>query len=108
MVIPLKADESGTIRVSSTRVTLESLIGYYKQGETVEDLHRGFPTVPLKDVHAVVAYYLANTEEVDAYLHEQREKGKAIRAYWEAQYPPKLTREDVMARWEAKKRGENP
>ena len=47
VVLPLKLDEHGAIRVSGTRVTLDTLISFYLQGETPKDLHEGFPAVPL-------------------------------------------------------------
>ncbi|MDX2136896.1 MAG: DUF433 domain-containing protein [Chloroflexota bacterium] len=66
VTLPLHMDEPGAIRVSDTRVTLDVLIAFYRQGESPEALHDGFPTVPLADIYAVIAYYLANQAEVDA------------------------------------------
>jgi uncharacterized protein (DUF433 family) len=103
--VPLKTDEHGDIRVSGTRVTLHTLLSFYKQGGSPEDLHRGFPTVPLPDVYAVIAYYLANRETVDAYLRQVDEEADRIQAEWEARHPPP-TREELLARLEARKRGE--
>jgi uncharacterized protein (DUF433 family) len=79
ITIPLHTDEHGAIRVSGTRVTLDVLINYYLQGETPEDLHEGFPTVPLTDIYAVITYYLANKAEVDAYLARRRAEAAHIR-----------------------------
>lgn len=66
MTIPLQTDEHGTIRVSGTRVTLDSIINYY----TPEALHEGFPTVSLTDLYAVIAYYLLHQDELDEYLQQ--------------------------------------
>ena len=68
VALPLKLGEDGAIRVSGTRITLDTLISFYQQSETPEDLHEGFPTVPLADIYAVIAYYLAHQVEVDTYL----------------------------------------
>lgn len=84
--IPLQTDEHGTIRVSGTRVTLDTLINYYKQGESPADLHEGVPIVPLADIHAVIAYYLRNQAEVDAYVQVQNELAERVRAENEAAY----------------------
>ncbi len=67
IAVPVRTDEDGVIRVGQTRVTLVTLISFYKQGESPEALHEAFPTVSLGDVYAVVAYYLAHQAEVDAY-----------------------------------------
>jgi len=36
-------------------------------------LWKGFPTVPLTDMYAVIAYYLAHHDEVDDYLKYREE-----------------------------------
>jgi len=96
-------DEHGAIRVSGTRVTLDSIINYYLQGESPEDLHEGFPTVPLTDIYAVIAYYLAHRDELDGYLKRRKDEGERIRQEMEAKYPPKVTRAELLKRLEVKK-----
>lgn len=66
--VPLAVDEHGIIRVAGSRVPLETILGFYLQGQSAEELADGFPTVGLANVHAVLAYYLHNRDEVDAYL----------------------------------------
>src|SRR5262245_46090262 len=88
MIIPLHTDEHGGIRVSGTRVTLDTILACYQQGDTPEDIHTGFPTVPLTDVYAVIAYYLAHRDEVDTYLKQRQEEGERIRREIEANYTP--------------------
>ena len=88
MIIPLRADAHGAIRVSDTRVTLDTLIARYHQGDSPEAIHEGFPTVPLTDIYAVIAYYLAHRDEVDAYLRERDEEAERIRQEVEANYTP--------------------
>ena len=68
--VPLRTDEGGVIRVANTRVTLLTIVGSYLSGETPELIHEGFPTVTLADIYAVIAYYLANQAEIDAYMQE--------------------------------------
>jgi uncharacterized protein (DUF433 family) len=101
VTLPLQMDEHGAIRVSGTRVTLDTLLAFYQQGETPEALHEGFTTVPLADIYAVIAYYLANRNEVDAYLKQREIEGERIRQEWEARHPP-LTKAELLARLEAK------
>jgi len=99
--LPLHQDEDNNIRVSGTRVTLDTIIGFYRQGETPEDLHEGFPTVPLADIYAVIGYYLAHQDEVDAYLKQRDEEAERIRQEWETRNPPP-TKAELLARLEAK------
>ena len=95
--VPLHTDENGVMRVSNTRVTLYTLIGFFNQGESPDALHAGFPTVPLADIYAVIAYYLAHREAVDAYLRQVDEEGNQMRQKWEALKPP-VTRAELQAR----------
>ena len=88
MIVPLQTDTHGTIHVSGTRVTLDTLIAYYQQGESPEDLHEGFPTISLTDIYAVISYYLSHRDELDAYLNRRREEADRLRENIEAQYTP--------------------
>ena len=82
---PLQMDESGTIRVGGTRVTLETIVELYKDGHTADELRDAFPTVSLADIHTVIGYYLRHRREVDAYLEGQQREGVEIRRKLEAQ-----------------------
>ena len=105
VTLPLKMDEHGAIRVSGTRITLDTLLAFYQQGETPEDLHEGFSTVPLADIYAVIAYYLAHDAEVDAYLKRRDEEAESIRQEWEARTPPP-SKAELLARLDARRRDE--
>jgi hypothetical protein len=72
-------------------------------------LHAGFPTVPLSDIYAVIAYYLSHRAEVDSYLKRRIDEAERIRQEVEAKYPPKVTRAEFQARLDARqgKQGAN-
>jgi uncharacterized protein (DUF433 family) len=107
MDIPLHTDKDGVIRVGGTRVTLETIVGAHQRGDTVEDIARGFPTVKLADIHAVISYYLNHQDEVEAYLRYVDEEAEKIRRKFEALPTSKpLTREMLEARLEAKRKGQ--
>lgn len=74
--VPIRTDEHGVIRVGKTRVTLLTIVGRYRVGDTPEQIHEGFPTVSVADIYAVIAYYLANQEAVDTYI--QRIEAEAV------------------------------
>jgi uncharacterized protein (DUF433 family) len=88
MIIPLQMDEHGAIRVSGTRVTLDTVIARYHQGDSPEAIHEGFDTLPLNDIYAVIAYYLAHRDELDAYLQRREEEAERIRQEVEGNYTP--------------------
>ena len=89
MTIPLRMDEHGGIRVSGTRVTLDVIIARYQQGNSPEAIHESFDTVPVTDIYAIIAYYLAHRDELDAYLERRSEEAKRLRQETEASYTPK-------------------
>ncbi len=85
---PLYETEQGAIRVQGTRVSLDTVIACFSQGYTAENIVRSFDTLKLRDVYAIIAYYLDNKEAVDAYIKRQQEKGEEIRRRFEALSPP--------------------
>jgi uncharacterized protein (DUF433 family) len=74
--VPLRVDESGTIRVGNTRITLDVLLGYLLSGVTPEQVvsDEWYPTLSLADVHGVLAYYYRHRTELDEYLRCRREE----------------------------------
>ena len=78
-VVPLTLTESGTIRVTGSRVSLDSIIWQYLQGHSAEQINESFPSLKLADIHAVISYYLNHSAEVEEYLRHQADKAEAIR-----------------------------
>jgi uncharacterized protein (DUF433 family) len=67
-----------TIRVIGSRITLETLVGFFQQGQTVEDLARGFPTLSLAQIKSVIDWYLAHQREADEYLEDGEAVAEAL------------------------------
>ena len=104
--LPLRADESGTIRIGGKRVTLESVIADFERGATPEQIVEDFDVLKLADVYYVIGYYLRHRDEVDRYIQHQRDENARLRAEWEAKHPPKVTKADLLARLEERRRQE--
>ena len=103
--VPIKEDDHGVIRVSGTRVTLKTIIGRYRTGDTPDLIHEGFPIVPLSDVYAIIAYYLANREAVDRYIEVADAEAEHVRREIEANYTPEQqARIDRLRQLAAQKR----
>ena len=108
MTVPLRVEPDGAVRVSrpQTRVNLDLVILGYKDGETPEETHRRLPTVDLADIYLVIAYYLHNTEEVEAYLRKIDEEWEQAKAEIDALHPDtheKMAR--IRARYAAMQQG---
>lgn len=104
LIIPLREDPPGVLRVGKSRVLLELVIHAFQQGKTPESIVQSYDTLDLSDVYAVVSYYMANPDPIDEYLRECDVRAEAVRQRIEAsQLPRESLRELIMAR--AKARG---
>lgn len=77
--VPLRIDDTGTIRVGSSRVTLDVLLQYWRTGMTPEEIARGLDTINLADVHGALAYYFRHQTEIDHYLRRREEEAEKLR-----------------------------
>ena len=57
------------LHVRGTRVGVEQILIAYRNGLLPEAIAIEFPTVGLEAVHGVIACYLRNQQELDAYLN---------------------------------------
>lgn len=100
--VPLRLDDSGTLRVGKTRVTLDTVIGAFGAGESAEMIAHWYPTLHLDDVYAAIAYYLKHQQEVDRYLAERQREAAELRREVESMCPPDALRTKLLARMQAK------
>jgi uncharacterized protein (DUF433 family) len=98
VAVPLHTDPHGTVRVGGTRVTLQTLLASFLDGDTPEQIVQDFDTLKLADVYAVIAYYLKNRAAVDAYLEDERKQGADVRRKMETVFDQAGLRERLLAR----------
>lgn len=97
-IIPLETDADGVIRVSQTRVTLDTIVTAFKEGATAEEIAQQYPTVPLADVYYVIGYYLRRKDEVEAYLGKREKEANQLQNQMEARFNPVGIRERLTAK----------
>ena len=56
--------------IEETRISLDSVVYAFLNGESPESIAQNFPLLPLEQVYGAVAFYLANKELIDGYLKE--------------------------------------
>lgn len=95
--VPLHTDQDGVIRVSGTRLTLETVVAGFHAGATPEELCEDFPGLELADVYAVLTYTLRHRTEVDGYLAERRHQAEAIRREIQASPANRRLRQRLLA-----------
>ena len=54
--------------IAGTGMSVRAVAVRYLQGESAEQIAADIPDIPLSHIHAAVAYYLANREQIDAEL----------------------------------------
>jgi uncharacterized protein (DUF433 family) len=96
--VPLSQDQAGVLRITGTRVSLDSVIFAFREGATPEEIVQQYSTLDLKDVYAVVGYYLQNLTEVENYLARRRAEHQEIRKEIESRFDPHGIRERLLAR----------
>jgi uncharacterized protein (DUF433 family) len=82
--VPLRVDDTGTIRVGQSRVTLDVLLQYWRQGMKPEEIARGLDTLTLADVHGALAYYYRHQPEIEKYLRRRENEAEKLRQQIEA------------------------
>jgi uncharacterized protein (DUF433 family) len=97
-VPPLAADATGVFRVGNSRVTLDTVIGAFRDGATAEEIAEQYPSISLGQVYAVIAYYLAHADEVDDYLRAREQRAAEVRQANERLFDPIGIRARLMTR----------
>ena len=61
----------GRPKISGTGLTVSRIAGWYKTGMTPDEIALEYPHLTLAQVHAALAYYHANQEEVENDLDDE-------------------------------------
>lgn len=95
---PLTSAEDGTIRITGSRVTLDSVVHQFKSGATAEQIQEDFPSLQLRDIYGAIAYYLQNTQAVEEYLRAQEQAAAQTRREIQGQQDTSGLRERLRQR----------
>jgi len=79
-VAPLTFWEDGSIRIGSSRVTLDCIVHEFASGSTGEQIQDDFPTLSLREIYGAVSYYLDHEHQVEDYLQRRDQEAARIRA----------------------------
>lgn len=58
----------GAYWIAGTRVSLDSIVYAFHEGQTPESIAQSFPSVSLEKIYGAIAFYLAHREQIDHYL----------------------------------------
>jgi uncharacterized protein (DUF433 family) len=75
------AIRGGRPKIAGTGLTVRRIVGWYKMGMNPEEITLEYPHLTLAQVHAALAYYHANREEIEADIAQE----EVASAHWEHQ-----------------------
>jgi len=95
---PLTFGDDNTVRITGSRVTLDSIVHAFQHGATAEQIQDSFPSLTLREIYGAIAYYLEHQEQMDAYLQAQRQAAEETRRAIESRQNSAVLRERIRAR----------
>lgn len=98
--LPLIMDTDGVVRVSGTRVTLDTIIYAFLDGATAEEIAQQYPSLSLPDVYSVIGYYLNQKTKVNKYLQRREKNASKTKLENESRFDPDGVRDRLLARKE--------
>ena len=69
----------GAYRITGTRVSLDSVVYAFLDGQSAESIAQSFPVLTLEQVYGAITFYLAHRTEVDEYLRQGEADFEALR-----------------------------
>ncbi|MBW4499511.1 MAG: DUF433 domain-containing protein [Scytonema hyalinum WJT4-NPBG1] len=96
--IPLTIDANGVVRISKSRVTLDTVVTAFLEGCTAEEITEQYPSLQLSDIYSVIGYYLRHQAEVDDYLMMRQRLNTEVRQEVEKRFNPVGIRDRLLAR----------
>ncbi len=101
--VPLRVDADGVIRVGATRVTLDLVLDYFKQGIGPEGIAQKLPAITRAEVYGAITYSLQHQAEIEAYLRQGEAEADRIRRELEDRFNPVGLRAKLVARLAGRK-----
>ncbi len=72
--------KEGGYRIAGTRVSLDSIVLAFLEGLSPETIATEcFPVLMLEQVYGAITFYLANRQEIDAYLQKSDKEFESLR-----------------------------
>jgi uncharacterized protein (DUF433 family) len=82
----------GAWRIADSRVSLDSVVHAYLEGQSPEAIALDFPALSLEQIHGSLAFYLRHRTEIHQYLMNQDARWERLRQESEAAHGPLLNR----------------
>jgi uncharacterized protein (DUF433 family) len=60
----------GGYYIAGTRVSLDSVVYAFREGDSPETIQQNFPSLSLEQIYGAIAFYLGHQREVDANIRQ--------------------------------------
>src|SRR3954465_6061949 len=80
------------LRIRGSRVSLDSVVHGYREGQQVEQIAMDFPSLTFEQIHGAIAFYLHNRDALQNYFKAQEARWEELRLRSEAESGPLLAR----------------
>ncbi len=84
--------DASTIKIKGHRIGIEHVLRYYLEGYSPEEIAQEYPGLSLETIYATITYYLANQQEIDAYLENRINRDEQAYQYWHDSDSPLIKR----------------
>jgi uncharacterized protein (DUF433 family) len=81
-VAKVKVGQVEAYRIGDSRVSLDSVVYSWLQGDSPETIADNFPALTLEEVYGAIAFYLANQEMIDEYLRQSETRAEEVKQEW--------------------------
>ena len=81
------AKHNGGYRIKGTRVSLDSVVYAFRDGQSPESIQISFPVLTLEQIYGAIAFYLGHRKAVDRCLTEGEAKYETLRKASRAKNP---------------------
>jgi uncharacterized protein (DUF433 family) len=72
-------ERNGGYYLKGSRISLDSIVYSFNEGESPETIRRNFPALTLEQVYGAIAFYLGNQAEVDRNIRKgEEELGRSV------------------------------
>jgi uncharacterized protein (DUF433 family) len=70
-------ERNGGFYVAGARISLDSVVYSFKEGQSPEAIQEDFPLLKLAQIYGVIAFYLDHQASIDQYLEDAKREFEA-------------------------------
>lgn len=96
--VPINKWDDGSIRIEGTRVLLDLVVSKHNSGYTPTQIVESYDTLDVVKVYRVIAWYLENKQEVDAYIAQREHEADLLWAKIESDPEHQASRRRLQER----------